>query len=185
MSTEQTLFTDTLNNTKDAGWTWLREHGGFWRHSAAGLEIRVEPGVADTVQNALLRAAPDRSQGTYAIEVDVFNHTLPTQQYEQAGITWYNDGKPVFKLVKELIDGDLYIIPGRKPMPAQGVRLRLVVTADSWEAQYRPDGDSDYQTAETGQLPAPNNDQVSIQCYNGPEQGEHWIRFANFTITRL
>ena len=65
------------------------------------------------------------------------------------------------------------------------MRLRLVATADSWEAQYRPDGDSDYQTAETGQLPAPNNDQVSIQCYNGPEQGEHWIRFANFTITRL
>ena len=29
------------------------------------------------------------------------------------------------------------------------------------------------------------DDQVSIQCYNGPEQGEHWIRFANFTITRL
>ena len=36
MSTEQTLFTDTLNNTIDAGWPWLREHGGFWRHSAAG-----------------------------------------------------------------------------------------------------------------------------------------------------
>ena len=26
------------------------------------------------------------------------------QQYEQAGITWYNDGKPVFKEVKELVD---------------------------------------------------------------------------------
>ena len=185
MSTEQTLVTDALKNAIDSTWNWLREHDGFWRHSAAGVEICVEPGVADTVQNALLRTAPDRSQGAYAIEVDVFNHALPTQQYEQAGITWYSDGKPVFKLVKELIDGDLYIIPGRKPMPAQGVRLRLVVTADTWEAQYRPDGDSEYQTAETGQLPPPNNDQVSIQCYNGPEDSEHWIRFANFTITRL
>ena len=185
MSTEQTLVTDSLKNTIDTDWTWLREHNGFWRHSAAGVEIRVEPGVADTVQNALLRAAPDRLQGTYAVEVDVFNHALPTQQYEQAGITWYNDGKPVFKLVKEFIDGDLYIIPGRKPMSTRGVRLRLIVTADTWEAQYRPDGDRDYKIAEAGPLPAPNNDQVSIQCYNGPKQGEHWIRFANFTIDRL
>ena len=87
MSTEQTLVTDALKNAIDSTWNWLREHDGFWRHSAAGVEICVEPGVADTVQNALLRAAPDRSQGTYAIEVDVFNHALPTQQYEQAGIT--------------------------------------------------------------------------------------------------
>ena len=94
------------------------------------------------------------------------------------------DGKPVFKLVKELIDGELFIIPGRKAMPTQSVRLRLIVTADSWEAQYRSEGDSEFQTAETGELPAPGEDQVSIQCYNGPEEGEHWIRFSNFSITQ-
>ena len=185
MTNEQQIFTDDLNTNIDDSWTWLREHPSHWRCTQEGLEIRVEPGVADTVQNALLRPAPDRSQGTFAIEVDVCNHTHPIQQYEQAGITWYVDGKPVFKLVKELIDGGLFIIPGRKEMPTQSVRLRLIVTADSWEAQYRPEGDSEFHTAETGELPAPGDDQVSIQCYNGPEEGEHWIRFANFTINKL
>ena len=184
MSAEQTLIQDPLTNIIDPSWTWLREHSDYWRHTPAGLEIRVEPGKADDVQNALLRPAPDRANGTYAIEVDVFNHTRPVQQYEQAGITWYVDGKPVFKLVKELIDGELFIIPGCKAMPTQSVRLRLIVTADSWEAQYRSEGDSEFQTAETGELPAPGEDQVSIQCYNGPEEGEHWIRFSNFSITQ-
>ena len=182
---EQSIFTDDLKNALADGWTWLREHPSYWRSTQEGLEIRVEPGKAEDVQNALLRPAPDRSQGTYAIEIDVLNHTHPIQQYEQAGITWYVDGKPVFKLVKELIDGGLFIIPGRKEMPTQCVRLRLIVTANSWIAQYRPEGESEFQTAETGDLPAPNDDQLSIQCYNGPEEGEHWIRFSNFCIEQL
>ena len=109
-------------------------------------------GKANTVKNALVRKAPDRSQGTFAIEVTVTNTTKPTTQWEQAGITWYTGGKPVFKLVKELIDGDLYIIPGKKPMKAQTVQLRLIVTADSWTAQYRPEGKGEFQTAAAGKL---------------------------------
>ena len=184
-SQETIIFEDNFDGNLDAGWLWLREHPDHWRIVDSGLEIRVEPGVADTVKNALLHPAPDRSQGSFAIEVTVSNHTLPTQQYEQAGITWYNDGAPVFKEVKELIDGDLYIIPGKQPMPTKSVRLRLIVTADSWEATYRPEGESDFKTAATGELPAPKNDQVSIQCYNGPEEGEHWIRFEGFYIKKL
>ena len=84
-----------------------------------------------------------------------------------------------------MIDGDLYIFPGMKPMPTQSVRLRLVVTADAWEGQYCPEGETDFQIADTGELPPPNGDQVSIQCYNGPEDGEHWIRFEEFRIKRL
>ncbi len=185
MANENIIFEDPLNGSLSDGWSWLREHSDYWRLTDTGLEIRVEPGVKDTVRNALLRPAPDRSSGTFAIEVNITNHTRPTQQYEQAGITWYSGGEPIFKLVKEFIDGDLYIIPGRQPMPIDSVRLRLIVTAESWEAQYRPDGESTFHTAKTGDLPPPGNDQVSIQCYNGPEEGAHWISFANFQITRL
>ncbi len=111
--------------------------------------------------------------------------TKPAQQYEQAGITWYHDDKPVFKLVKELVDGQLRIIPGHKPMDAPSVQLRLLVTADRWTAQYRPDANGQYQTAAEGALPAPGKDMVSIQCYNGPPDAEHWIRFDDFRILRL
>ena len=179
------VFTDSFAGSLDPAWSWVRENSDLWRLENGGLEICVQPGKADTVVNALLRLSPDRSKGTFAIEITVYNHTLPTDQYEQAGITWYNRGKPVFKLVKELIDGDLYIIPGKQPMKTQSVRLRLIVTANSWEAQYRPEGASDFETAASGELPSPDEDQVSLQCYNGPEGSNHWIRFEDFQIKKL
>jgi hypothetical protein len=184
-SNEQVIFEDNFDGKLAEGWWWLRENPGYWRIRDGGLEIRVEPGVADTVRNALLRPAPNRNEGTFAIEVTITNHTHPTQQYEQAGITLYHNGKPSFKEVKELIDGDLYIIPGRQPMSAKSVRLRLIVTADSWEAQYCPEDETEFQTAATGKLPPPGDDQVSIQCYNGPPDKAHWIRFENFSIKLL
>ena len=184
-SNEQVIFEDNFDGKLEEGWSWLRENSERWRIQNRGLEICVEPGAEDTVKNALLRAAPDRAQSRFAIEVTVTNHSLPTQPYEQAGIIWYIDGKPVLKEVKELIDGELYIIPGQPPMSTKSVRLRLVVTANSWEAQYRPEGATEFQTAATGELLPPNNDQVSIQCYHGPPDEEHWIRFEHFSIKQL
>ncbi len=181
----ETVFEDPFDGKLAEGWTWLRENPGAWRIANDGLEIRVEPGRAHDVKNALVRKAPDRRQGTFAVEVTVTNHTRPTRQYEQAGITWYHDGKPVFKLVKERIDGDLYIIPGKKPMKAKTVQLRLVVTEEGYSAQFRPDGKGEFQIAAEGSLPAPDNDEVSLQCYNGPDDAEHWIRFDDFRILRL
>jgi len=182
---DQVCCKDSFDGKLAKGWTWLRENPDCWRIKDNGLEIRVEPGVAHNVKNALVRKAPDRSRGKFAIEVTVTNHKKPVQNYEQAGITWYNNGKPVFKLVKELVHGELVIIPGRKPMTAETVQLRLIVTADSWTAQYRPNGKGDFQTAAQGKLPAPGDDQVSIQCYNGPPNAEHWIRFDDFRILKL
>lgn len=173
------------NDTLNAGWFWLREHEGFWRLKDHGLEIRVEPGKAHSVKNALLRDAPDRRQGRYAIEVTVRNHTVPMQQFEQAGITWYTNGKPAFKFVKELVDGQLMMVPGRHPMKEESVRLRVIVDATSWTALYQPNCQGAFLEAARGALPPPGNDQVSLQCYNGPPNAHHWIRFDDFTITKL
>jgi len=84
-----------------------------------------------------------------------------------------------------LVDGEVFIIPGSKAMPSQSVRLRLVVDAESWEAQHRPEGASAFETAATGKLAPADNEQVSIQCYNGPPEEEHWIRFEDFRILRI
>jgi len=179
------IFEDGFEEKPTEGWSWLRENPKTWRIRDGGLEICGEPGAANNVKNALLRQAPDRSKGKFVIDVTVTNHTVPTQQYEQAGITWYRDGKPVFKLVKELVDGQLMIIPGRKPMASKTVQLRLIVDKDSFVAQYRPDGKGPSQTAAEGNLPLPLNDQVSIQCYHGPPDAKHWIRFDDFRISKL
>ncbi len=182
---EKVVFEDKFDGELAEGWQWIREQAAHWCVREGALEIRVVPGLANTVQNALVRPAPDRRAGTFAIEVDVTNSSVPTQQYEQAGLTFYQDGKPVFKFVKELVDGQLMMIPGRQSMTAETVQLRLIVTADSYTAQYRADGRGAFQTAATGKLPLPGDDSISIQCYNGPPDREHWIRFDNFRIVQL
>jgi hypothetical protein len=182
---QQVLFEDPFNERLDEGWTWIRENPEAWRLRDNALEIRVQPGDANSVKNALVRPAPDRSKGRYAIDLTVTTTRPLVQQYEQAGITWYHNQKPVIKLVKEIVDGDLVIIPGRKPMTNDTVQLRLIVSADSYVAQFRPDAKGEFQTAATGKLPPPNHDQVSVQCYHGPPNAEHWIRFQDFRITKL
>ena len=182
---QEVVWADGFDSKLADNWSWLREKSESWRLKNHALDIRVEPGLADTVKNALVAQAPDRSQGKFAVQVTVTSLSQPTQQYEQAGITWYNNGKPVFKLVKELVNGELYIIPGPLPMTSQTVQLRLVVTVDTWLAQFRTDAQGPWQKAATGQLPPPNDDQVSIQCYNGPAEDEHWIRFDDFMVVKL
>jgi hypothetical protein len=70
-------------------------------------------------------------------------------------------------------------------MPAKTVQLRLIVAADSFEAQFRPDGKGEFQTATKGKLPPPGKDEISVQCYNGPPDAEHWFRFADFRVLKL
>lgn len=179
------LFEDSFDKKLSDGWTWLRENKDTWRIKDGALEIQVEPGVAHNVKNALLREAPDRSKKKFAVEVTITFTSDPTQQYEQAGITWYHEKKPVFKLVHERIDGDQWIIPGRKPAPKKTVQLRLIVDGRKWIAQFREDLKGKFQTVAEGELPPPGNDMISLQCYNGPADGEHWIRFDDFRIVEL
>jgi len=179
------LFEERFDGQLGGGWSWLREHPPCWRFKDGALEIRVEPGVADTVKNALVRAAPDRSQRKIAAEVTVTFTCPPSNQFEQAGLTWYQAGKPAFKLVHELIDGKTYIIPGKKPTDTNVMHLRLVLSKDQYVAQFRPGGRGEFQTAATGTL-APNaNEQISVQCYNGLAEAEHWMRFDDFRLLEL
>lgn len=178
-------FEERFEKKLGDGWSWLRENPKAWRIRDKALEIRVEPGVADTVKNALVRKAPDRSKGALAAEVTITFLTPPTNQYEQAGITWYHKEKPVFKLVHEQIDGKTYIIPGKIAAPEKTVQLRLVVDGEKYTAQFRPDAKGDFRTVATGKLPAPDDDRISLQCYNGPADAEHWIRFSDFRLLEL
>jgi hypothetical protein len=176
------LFEDKFEGKLGEGWSWLREDPKTWRMKDGALEIRVEPGVAPTVKNALLRKAP---HGNAAIEVTITFTAEPTKQFEQAGITWYQGGKPVFKLVHELIDGKVYVIPGRVPAPEKTVQLRLVLEGGQYRAQFRPDAKGEFREVAKGSLPAGADQQVSIQCYNGSAESEHWIRFDDFRIVEL
>ena len=181
----QVAFEEKFDTKLGDGWTWLRENPNAWRIRDGGLEIRVEPGLANNVKNALLRPAPARSKTAYAIEATVTFTAPPTNQYEQAGITWYQKGKPVFKLVHEHIDGKEYIIPGKVPASEKTVRLRLVMTNDSYTAQFQSAAKGEFKTVASGKLAPSNEEQISIQCYNGPADAEHWMRFQDFRIAEV
>lgn len=179
------IVADRFEQKLGPGWTWLREDKPAWRLGASGLEIRVQPSAAHNVKNALVRPAPDRSKTAYCVEVTVERLAPPTNQFEQGGITLYVGEKPVFKLVHELIDGKTYIIPGRVPAPAGGARLRLSVEGEKFTAEFRASDQARFQVAASGKLPPPGADErISLQCYQGPADAEHWIRFSDFRIVQ-
>jgi hypothetical protein len=65
------------------------------------------------------------------------------------------------------------------------VQLRLIVSKDQYVAQFRLEAKGEFQTAASGKLAAGADEKVSIQCYQGPADPEHWMRFSDFKIIRL
>lgn len=178
------VFEEPFEKELKPGWSWLRESPEKWKIADGGLEILMEPEHADNAKNVLWRKAPDRADGVWAVEVTITSKSEPTNQYEQTGIYWMQNGKLVFKFVKERIDGKVYVFPGKKPMDAKTVQLRLVVDGDKVVAQYRPDAQGEFLTAFEGPLPKPDGDQVGVQCWHGPTDTEHWIRFDDFKVLK-
>lgn len=183
------IFADDFDKKLGEGWTWLREVDKAWRLRDGALQIHVLPGNGNTVKNALLRDAPDRHKTPFAVEVTISNE--PTKQWEQAGIMWYRDGRPVVKLVKELVDGELWIVLSgaghfsKTPMKKKTVRLRLEIDGDDFRGKFQPDAKGEWQDAGGKTLPKGGKSQISIQCYHGPEDAEHWIRFEKFRVVKL
>ena len=72
-----------------------RKFGAMAHPKPRAWRFAWNPARKTTVKNALLRAAPDRAQGRFAIEVTVTNLLLPRQQYEQAWhylVYWWQTG---------------------------------------------------------------------------------------------
>lgn len=186
---DKPLFEDAFDGKLAEGWSWLRETKGYWRLREKGLEIRVEPGLAETVKSALLRDAPDRAATPFAAEVTIINE--PSNQFEQAGIVWYRDGKPIVKLVKELVDGQLSVVLSgegffaKKPVSSKRLELRFEVDAKGFTGLYREKASDPWQKAGGAALPADLKPQLSLQCYHGPKDAEHWVRFERFKILPL
>lgn len=179
------IFEDVFDGKLAAGWTWLRENMEDWRITDEGLEIRPRPGDANSVKNALLLSLPELATDNLLVEVTVAFTADLTEQYEQAGITWYADDTPAFKLVHERIDGEYYIIPGKVPAPEKTVHFQLELKGDRYTAKSRQDSETEYRVVSEGELKRGGKNQISLQTYHGPEQGDHWMRFSNFRITGL
>lgn len=196
---DEVLFQDDFKAKLGEGWSWVREHREGWRVTAHGLEVRVEPGnmwgPANSAKNVLVREAPDTSKGEIVVSTSVENR--PTEQYEQVDLVWYYDDSHMVKLGQELVDGKLSIVMGREeadrtrtiaiiPLDSFSLRLRFLVKGNQIRGEFLPANSEKWREAGKCDSPAPlnHNPKISVQCYQGPTNAEHWARITEFRVCR-
>ena len=177
-------FEDKFEGKLQDGWSWVRENEETKRFAENALEIRMEPFADVEAKNVLSRLAPKRiANHPYAVELN-FRCTKPfSKQYQQTGLYWVQNNKTVFKFVRELIDGQLYVFPGKIPVTGDEVTLKVIVNGENVVAEFQPEGETVFRRVYEGKLPAATDDeQIGIQCWHGPENEDSWIRFKKFRI---
>lgn len=192
---EELLFSDTFRGRLGEGWNWIREHREGWRATANGLEIRVEPGnmwgPPNNARNVLVRPLPETEPITVAVSL----RNRPTEQYEQVDLVWYYDDSHMVKIGQELVDGQLSIVMGREegdrtrtiaiiPIDAFSVQVRFLRNGHQVRGQYRTSEADPWKEAGACDLPVKGSPKVSLQCYQGPKDGERWAVLNDFRITR-
>ncbi|MBP9903742.1 MAG: hypothetical protein V9H26_03225 [Verrucomicrobiota bacterium] len=195
---DEVVFQDEFIGNLGEGWSWLREDRKGWRVTPHGLEVRIQPGnmwgSANNAKNVLLRTVTVPVQGKLEISVGLTNQ--PTAQFEQVDLVWYYDDSHMVKLGQELVDGKLSLVMGREeadktrtiaiiPLNAFAVRVRFLVSGHRIHGQFRTPASEVWQTAGECDLPTHGLPKVSLQCYQGPADAEHWARLTEFRIRRL
>jgi regulation of enolase protein 1 (concanavalin A-like superfamily) len=186
---DEVVFQDDFKGKLDASWSWVTE---------SALEVRVQPGnmwgPANNAKNVLVRTVPDPAKAELEVSVSVTNQ--PAAQFEQVDLVWYYDDSHMVKLGQELVDGRLSIVMGREeadktrtiaiiPLKSFSVRLRFRVSGNRIHGEFRTPDSEDWHEAGECDLPAHGAPKVSLQCYQGPADAEHWARITEFCIRRL
>jgi regulation of enolase protein 1 (concanavalin A-like superfamily) len=192
---ERTFFQDSFRGKLSDGWRWVREDPQGWRMTDHGLEIRVQPGNmwggANDARNILVRDIPDPAHQIVTVSINLTNR--PTSQYEQVDLVWYYDDQHMVKIGQELVDGKLSMVMGREerdqcrtiaihPIEAFVLEVRFVAHGSQLRGEYRFPGESDWRLAGLTDLPFNGSPKVSLQCYQGPADAEHWARLWDFRL---
>lgn len=192
----EVVFTDPFKGKLENGWSWIRENREGWRVSDRGLEILMQPGnmwgKQNNARNVLVRSIP-ASEGRVIAAVSVENR--PTHQYEQVNLVWYYDDSNMVKLGQELVDGKRSIVMGREqqdntrtiaiiPIQSDKVRVRFTVRGTNITGEFQVPGSTEWQLAGSCDLPVlPGKEpRISLQCYQGPPNAEHWAKLTDFQI---
>lgn len=192
------LFQDEFRDRLDPGWSFEREDPRHWRTTAAGLEVRVQPGNmwggANNARNVLVRSIPIAAAEPIEISVTVSNR--PSAQWEQANLVWFYDDSNMVKLGQELVTGRLSIVMGREegdrartvaiiPLDAYAVELRLQAVSNRVRGQFRTAPWREWRDAGVCDLPVHGAPKASLHFYNGRTNDEHWVKVNRFTVRQL
>jgi regulation of enolase protein 1 (concanavalin A-like superfamily) len=191
---EKVLFTDRFESKLADGWSWIREDKEAWRVDKDALEIRSLPGVIAQAKNVLVREAPAADGRQVAAEVTISNTC--TEQYEQVGLSWYYDDQHLVKLVKEKVDGEMWLVMGRGhptqgklvakvPLKDEKLTLRLTVDGQNITSFARANEKAEWQKLGTCELPVEGKARIALQTHHGPANAEHWARFEQFRLLEI
>lgn len=183
---ESVVFEDSFDGSLQPGWEWRRENPEGHRFAEGGLEIEAEPFADAEAKNILVRPFANRGKGIFRIETEVTCLTPPSNQYQQGGLYWLQDGRVAFKLVHEFVDGSTYIFPGKIPVDSKTVRLRIISNGDDIVAEFCTEGESSYRRVYEGKIAKCDRDEIGVQCWHGPKDAEkaHWYRFKKFRVVQ-
>jgi len=198
---ETVLFAEDFAGAPGKGWSWVRESPKDWKIDKDKKELLIHamPGVSlyntRTLTNILLREPPEAKDGALAFQVHV-NHR-PTFGYETSGLIWYFDDDNAVNFVKELIDGKVQMVLGRKkagkseggtkmvPYDQDDAEMRLVVAGTKAEGQFRVPGADKWQALGQLEMPSDGKARVGLRAGHGPRDKDNWARFSKFRILHL
>ena len=191
---KKSLFKAWSTETLDDMWWWLREDPASWLLKEKALLMRTLPGTLwgtnNSATNILLRPEIGIESGLTS-QVTVTNQ--PQIQGEQAGLIWYNDEDNYIKLVKELLNGTVWIVLAREqaekatlvakiPMLTESARLRLTLTGQIVNGWARSSDSDSWE--KVGECALVNNDRVHLGVFThgGPAEEERWVSLRQFHI---
>jgi regulation of enolase protein 1 (concanavalin A-like superfamily) len=193
---QNVVFRDAFEGDLDSEWSWLREAPEAWRLEANRLRIRALPGTLwgarNDARNVLLGPSQPLVDGI-ATEVVVTNQ--PALQGEQAGIIWYVDDATYVKLVKECLEGTVWIVLAREendqgtlisriPFEEETAHVRLSLRGGDAIGEVRAPNAAEWQTVGTCAPPAANSVRPGICVHGGPADEVHWADLSTFAIHR-
>jgi regulation of enolase protein 1 (concanavalin A-like superfamily) len=192
---KQTRFEETFAGELMAGWSWIREAPESWRIEQGTLHIRALPGTLwgdrNNARNILVRSAEPVADG-FANEVTV--HNDPQAQGEQGGVIWYvNDGTYI-KLIKESLEGTVWIVIAREvddqpalvnkiPWEAERAHLKLALEEGRVIGRARDPEGGDWQVVGECEPLSAREVHPGLFTHGGPEDEARWAEFTGFAVT--
>ena len=188
------VFEDAFNGVMANEWGWLREEPEAWELVEGALRILALPGTLwgprNDARNVLLRPALPLTDGMNS-QVTVSNR--PAIQGEQGGLIWFVDEANYVKLVKECLDGSVWIVLAREeadqgtlvsriPFTGDTARLRLSLSGDTMVGQVQAAPDAEWQTVGMCAKAATAQAQLGICVHGGPADEAHWAELSAFAI---
>lgn len=199
LAQDTVLFEEKAQKKLADGWTWVREDAKAWKVADGAIEIRALPGTlwekANSAKNVLLRKppAPGTDDQPFAIEATVKN--APAQAAEQAGVILYQDDDTYIKLVREHLEGKLFIVMAlerggetivwaKKEMTGESHGLRLIRQGMKVQGEVKMGNPPAWIPAYYGESPFKGEVKAGLVAHGGPDKPERWARFTDVRIVK-